>query len=189
MATRAGWRHPRDDYAGAEALREEEDLRHCSFKPHLLNAAHTRDAPSGGGYPAEEFARRCERWASRREATLQREREVQAAKELEECTFQPNVDLPDSSTRAAQAGPSVGTRSAPPLHLLYALTPHSTRRIPQWYPSQVVHVLATTAWGAVAILEHLTRQEGVLAKRDERDPRIKFANGSWLAAHRATYQA
>ena len=193
MATRAGWRHPRDDYAGAEALREEEDLRHCSFKPHLLNAAHTREVPSGGGYrggsPAEDFARRCERWASRREATLQREREVQAAKELEECTFQPNVDLPDSSTRAAQAGPSVGTRSAPPLHLLYALTPHSTRRIPQWYPSQVVHVLATTAWGAVAILEHLTRQEGVLAKRDERDPRIKFANGSWLAAHRATYQA
>ena len=136
-----------------------------------------------------DIARRCERWASRREATLQREREVQAARELEECTFQPNVDLPDSSTRAAQAGPSVGTRSAPPLHLLYALTPHSTRRIPQWYPSQVVHVLATTAWGAVAILEHLTRQEGVLAKRDERDPRIKFANGSWLAAHRATYQA
>jgi hypothetical protein len=53
----------------------------------------------------------------------------------------------------------------------------------------VVHVLATTAWGAVAILEHLSRQEDVLAKRDERDPRIKFANGSWLAAHRATYQA
>ena len=48
MATRAGWRHPRDDYAGAEALREEEDLRHCSFKPHLLNAAHT---PSHPGRP------------------------------------------------------------------------------------------------------------------------------------------
>ena len=83
--------------------------------------------------------------------------------------------------------------SAPALHLpctsFTRLHPHSTPRIPQWYPSQVVHVLATTAWGAVAILEHLTRQEGVLAKRDERDPRIKFANGSWLAAHRATYQA
>ena len=108
MDTRAGWRHPRDDYAGAEALREEEDLRHCSFKPQLLNAAHTREAPSGGGSPAVDIARRCERWASRREATLQREREVQAAKELEECTFQPNVDLPDSLTRAAQAGPSAG---------------------------------------------------------------------------------
>ena len=122
MATRAGWRHPRDDYAGAEALREEEDLRHCSFKPHFLNAAHTREVPSGGEYPAEDFARRCERWASRREAVLQREREAQAARELEECTFQPNVDLPDSSTRAAQAGHSAGTRPAPPLHLLYALT-------------------------------------------------------------------
>ena len=50
------------------------------------------------------LARRCERWASRREALLCHEREVQAAKELEECTFQPNVDLPDSSARAAQAG-------------------------------------------------------------------------------------
>ena len=126
-----------------------------------------------------DIARRCERWASRREATLQREREVQAAKELEECTFQPNVDLPDSSTRAAQAGHSAGTRPAPSVDLLYALTsPHSTPRIPQWYPSQVVHVLATTAWGAVAIDEHLARQRGARAMRDARDARCKLADGS-----------
>ena len=118
MATRAGWRHPRDDYAGAEALREEEELRHCSFKPHLLSAAHTREAPSGGGSPAEDIARRCERWASRREALLRRERGVQAAKELEDCTFTPNVDLPDSSARAAQAGHSTDAWLILPLHPL-----------------------------------------------------------------------
>ena len=119
-ATRAGWRHPRDEYAGAltDAQREEEELRHCSFKPQLVTAAHTREAPSGGGYPEEDIARRCERWASRREALLRRERGVQAAKELEDCTFTPNVDLPDSSTRAAQAGHSTDACLILPLHPL-----------------------------------------------------------------------
>ena len=112
-ATRAAWRHPRDEYAGAEEeeLREAEGLRHCSSKPHL-------EAPSGGGYPEEDIARRCERWASRREALLRRERGVQAAKELEECTFTPNVDLPDSSARAAQAGHSTDAWLILPLHPL-----------------------------------------------------------------------
>ena len=50
-------------------------------------------------------------------------------------------------------------------------------------------MLATTSWGAVAIEEHLVRQNGVRATRDERDPRSKFADGSWLGAHRATHQA
>ena len=127
-ATRAGWRHPRDEYAGAltDAQREEEELRHCSFKPQLVTAAHTREAPSGGGYPEEDIARRCERWVSRRETLLRHERGVQAAKELEDCTFTPNVDLPDSSTRAAQAGhrPTLALYfPCTPLHPLHALAP------------------------------------------------------------------
>ena len=125
MATRAGWR--KVEYAGAEEeeLREAEGLRQCSSKPHL-------NAPSGGGYPEEDIARRCERWASRREALLCHEREVQAAKELEECTFQPNVDLPDSSARAAQAGYS----AILPLHPLEPPTrplhPRVSHRTPSY---------------------------------------------------------
>jgi hypothetical protein len=125
MATRAGWR--KVEYAGAEEeeLREAEGLRQCSSKPHL-------NAPSGGGYPEEDIARRCERWASRREALLRHEREVQAAKELEECTFQPNVDLPDSSARAAQAGYS----AILPLHPLEPPTrplhPRVSHRTPSY---------------------------------------------------------
>ena len=112
-ATRAGWRHPRDEYAGAEEeeLREAEGLRQCSSKPHL-------EELSEGGYPEEDIARRCEKWATRREALLRRERGVQAAKELEDCTFTPNVDLPDSSTRAAQVGHSADACLIPPLHTI-----------------------------------------------------------------------
>ena len=49
-------------------------------------------------------------------------------------------------------------------------------------------MVATTAWGAVAIEEHLARQKGVRATRDERDPRSKLADGSWLGAHRAAHK-
>ena len=125
-ATRAGWRHPRDEYPGAEEeeLLEAVELRQCSSKPRL-------EAPSGGGYPEEDIARRCERWASRREALLRRERGVQAAKELEDCTFTPNVDLPDSSTRAAQVGHSADACLIPPLHpLAPPLHAHAPPRTP-----------------------------------------------------------
>ena len=76
----------------------------------------------------------------------------------------------------------------PPYTPLHPLARPRTPRTPS-HPSQVVHVLATTAWGAVAIDEHLTRQIGVRATRDQRDPRVKFADGSWLGGHRADYQA
>ena len=53
-----------------------------------------------------------------------------------------------------------------PLHPLY--TPL------QAHPTSA----AATAWGAVAIDEHLARQRGARAMRDDRDARCKFADGS-----------
>ena len=47
--------------------------------------------------------------------------------------------------------------------------------------SQAQHVAtcaATSAWGAVAIDEHLARQRGARAMRDARDARCKLADGS-----------
>ena len=39
-------------------------------------------------------------------------------------------------------------------------------------------MLAATAWGAVAIDEHLARQRGARAMRDDRDARGRVADGS-----------
>ena len=52
---------------------------------------------------------------------------------------------------------------------------------PLHVPLQAHHVptsAAATAWGAVAIDEHLARQRGARAMRDDRDARCKFADGS-----------
>ena len=108
---------------------------------------------------------------------------MQAAKELEECTFQPNVDLPDSLTRAAQAGlvqgPSVGTRLAPPCAPSHPrMPPHAPSPPPSSQAQHVATSAATSAWGAVAIDEHLARQRGARAMRDARDARCKLADGS-----------
>ena len=45
---------------------------------------------------------------------------------------------------------------------------------------------ATSAWGAVAIDEHLARQRGARAMRDARDARCKPADGSGYTG-RPTY--
>ena len=66
------------------------------------------------------LARRCEKWATRREALLRRERGVQAAKELEDCTFTPKLNAHSlwiDADRASSTGEPLSSRgiaSAPP---------------------------------------------------------------------------
>jgi len=75
------------------------------------------------------LARRCERWASRREALLRHERGVQAAKELEECTFTPKLNAHSlwiDADRASSTGeqPELpDLASAPPSTLHRVRTP------------------------------------------------------------------
>ena len=75
------------------------------------------------------LARRCERWASRREALLRRERGVQAAKELEDCTFTPKLNAHSlwiDADRASSTGELLSPRAPPPhtpLHCTASATP------------------------------------------------------------------
>ena len=74
-------------------------------------AVRTRGAPSGGGSPGEDIASRSKQWASRRDEALRRERAVKTAKELEHCTFSPELNA--RSLRISSAGRTVATGKPP----------------------------------------------------------------------------
>ena len=76
-------------------------------------------------------------------------------------------------------GPSVGTRLAPPCAPSHPrMPPHAPFLLPSSQAHHVATCAATSAWGAVAIDEHLARQRGARAMRDARDARCKLADGS-----------
>ena len=83
--------------------------------------ARTRKAPSGVGSPGEDIASRSKQWASRRDEALRRERAVKTARELEHCTFSPELNarsLRISAGRTAASGkPNAGRPPAgsPPI--------------------------------------------------------------------------
>ena len=80
-----------------------------------MPSARAHKVPSGKGSPGEDFASRSKRWSTGRDEGLHRRRAAQAAKELELCTFSPELNarsLRISAVRTAATGEQPAGSSA-----------------------------------------------------------------------------
>ena len=80
-----------------------------------MPSARAHKVPSGKGSPGEDFASRSKRWSTGRDEGLHRRRAAQTAKELELCTFSPELNarsLRISAARTAATGEQPAGSSA-----------------------------------------------------------------------------
>ena len=102
------------------------------------------------------LARRCERWASRREALLRHERGVLAAKELEECTFTPKLNAHSLWIDADRASSTGEQPELPDLASAHPSTLHRVRT-PLCTATLLQHYCNTASLAHPGLPRHLRR--------------------------------